>query len=221
MELAGQATVPRVPRAAGKRLDDDGFVMVVLLVSMAVTAVWMAAALPAWRQQAQREKEAELVFRGEAIARAVYLYRQENGQTLPPNIDTLVAQRFLRKKYVDPITGKDFLPVAGAMAAPGGSFGAQQGGIIGVRSTSNDPSIRVYNNQQTYSQFAFDFTLEQLRSGGGTPSLGPMVPVPDGRGRTGGGVGNRRGGPGGGLRGGGINGGSGARAGRGGIQQPD
>lgn len=221
MELAGQATVPRTRRAAGKRLDDDGFVMVVLLVSMAVTAVWMAAALPAWRQQAQREKEAELVFRGEAIARAVYLYRQENGQTLPPSIDTLVAQRFLRKKYVDPITGKDFLPVAGAMATPGGSFGAQQGGIIGVRSTSNDTSIRIYNNQQTYSQWAFDFTLEQLRSGGGMPSLGPIAP---GGGRAGRGVGPPRGGggPGGGLRGGGgFGGGGGGRAGRGGIQQPD
>jgi type II secretory pathway pseudopilin PulG len=200
-------------------LDDGGFVMVVLLVSMAVTAVWMAAALPSWRQQAQREKEAELVFRGEAIARAVYLFRQENGQNLPPDIDTLVAQRFLRKKYVDPITGKDFLPVAGAIATSGGAFGAQQGGIIGVRSTSNDTSIRVYNNQQTYSQWAFDFTLEQLRSGGGLPSAGPQLP---GRGGVGGDTGRPgRGGPGGGLRGGGGFGGGGGRAGRGGIQRPD
>jgi type II secretory pathway pseudopilin PulG len=195
-------------------LDDAGFVMVALLVAMAVTAVWMSALLPAWRQQVQREKEAELIFRGEAIARAIYLYRQKNGQNLPPSLDTLVSQRFLRQKYIDPITGKDFLPVAGATAGPGGGRaggpGQLQGGIIGVRSTSNETSIRIYNNQQTYSQWAFDFTLEQLRAGGG-----PAVAVPDQGGRQGGaggrqgrggGVGGGRGGVGG-VRGGGADGG--------------
>jgi type II secretory pathway pseudopilin PulG len=213
MELAGQATETSSPAPRGTRLDDAGFVMVALLVSMAVTAVWMSALLPAWRQQVQREKEAELIFRGEAIARAIYLYRQKNGQNLPPSLDTLVSQRFLRQKYIDPITGKDFLPVAGATAGPGGGRaggpGQLQGGIIGVRSTSNETSIRIYNNQQTYSQWAFDFTLEQLRAGGG-PAGG--VVVPDGGGPRGGGGGGRiqggRIGAGSGGRGGGVRGGA-------------
>lgn len=190
--------------------------MVALLVAMAAAAVWMGAALPAWSQQAQRERETELVFRGEAIARAIYLYRQENGQRLPPSLDTLVSQKYLRKKYLDPITGKDFQPVAGATSTPGGStFGALQGGIVGVRSTSDDPSIRIYNGQQVYSQWVFDFSLEQMRSGGGPPTggMGPIVP---GRG------GDRLGGPGGGRRGG-IGPGrgtGGGRIGRGGLAQP-
>jgi type II secretory pathway pseudopilin PulG len=231
MELTGQATETSSPAPRGTRLDDAGFVMVALLVAMAVTAVWMSALLPAWRQQVQREKEAELIFRGEAIARAIYLYRQKNGQNLPPNLDALVSQRFLRRKYIDPITGKDFLPVAGATGGPGGRVGGpgqSQGGIVGVRSTSNETSIRIYNNQQTYSQWAFDFTLEQLRAGGG-----PAVGVPPGQGRggqgRGGAEGNRGGGGGqggrGGVRGGGAGdgpitpitpGGRGGAAGRGG-----
>ncbi|ODS59457.1 MAG: hypothetical protein ABS36_00535 [Acidobacteria bacterium SCN 69-37] len=196
--------------------------MVALLVAMAVTAVWMGAALPAWRQQVQREKEAELIFRGEAIARAIYLYRQKNGQSLPPNLDTLVNQRFLRRKYLDPITGKDFLPVAGATAAGGSTFGGGglQGGIIGVRSTSNETSIRIYNNQQTYSQWAFDFTLEQQRAGGGAV----FMPSGDGRGGGGGRQGGGRGTGGGGRGGRGATDGPfepitppGARGGRGGV----
>lgn len=183
--------------------------MVALLVGMAVAAVWMTAALPSWRHQVQREKEAELVFRGEAIARAIYLYRQENGQNLPPNLDVLVSRRYLRKKYLDPITGKDFVPVAGVTS--GGGFGGQgtQQGIIGVRSTSQEPSIRIYGGQQQYSLWAFDFSLEQQRSGGGGPMMeGPAPIVPGGGGRFGGGRGpgaapttpgrggNRPGGPG-------------------------
>ena len=216
MELTGQAAETSSLARRGTRLDDGGFVMVALLVAMAVTAVWMGAALPAWRQQVQREKEAELVFRGEAIARAIYLYRQKNNQSLPPNLDTLVSQRFLRKKYLDPITGKDFLPVAGATAGPGrggGTPGALQGGVVGVRSTSNDTSIRIYNNQQTYSQWAFDFTLEQLRAGGGPVVNGPIGPGVGGRqdgvgSRQGGGVSDRGTGsgsiPGGGRQPGGV-----------------
>ncbi len=166
--------------------------MVALLVAMAVSAVWMAAALPAWRQQSIREKEAELIFRGESIARAIYLYRQERGGALPPDIETLVEQRFLRRHYLDPITGEEFMPVAGATSVGGGiGGGGLQAGIIGVRSRSNETSIRIYNDQQTYSQWAFDFTLEQMRAGGGLPAA-----IPDG-GRGGppiGGRGGRRGG---------------------------
>lgn len=205
MRSIGQATGPS-SGAKGLRLDDAGFVMVALLVSIAVTAVWMTALLPTWRQQVQREKEAELIFRGEAIARAIYLYRQKNGQSLPPSLDVLVSQRFLRKKYLDPISGKEFVPAAGATGtAPGtGSFGTLQGGIIGVRSPSNEASIRIYNNQQIYSLWAFDFTLEQLRAGGGA-ALGPIPPRGD-DGRQGGVDGRGRGvgpgGPGGGRGGG-------------------
>ena len=39
--------------------------MAALLVAMAVMAVLMSAALPVWRHEAQREKEEELVFRGQ------------------------------------------------------------------------------------------------------------------------------------------------------------
>jgi type II secretory pathway pseudopilin PulG len=89
--------------------------MAALLVSLAVMSVLMTVALPVWRNQAQREKEAELVFRGEQYARAIALYRAKNGNQFPPNIDVLVQGKFLRKKYLDPVTKKDFdIIVAGA-----------------------------------------------------------------------------------------------------------
>ena len=82
--------------------------MAALLVSLAVMSVLMSVALPAWRHEAQREKEAELVFRGEQYARAVALYRAKNANAFPPSVDVLVQGKYLRKKYLDPITNKDF-----------------------------------------------------------------------------------------------------------------
>lgn len=211
---------PGEPRNPRVRLDDGGFVMVALLIGIAVSAVWMSALLPSWHQQQTREREAELIFRGEQYARAIYLYRQRNNQAPPPNVDTLVSQRYLRKKYLDPMTGKDFLIVGGVTAvAPGGrgasaptsSFTAQAG-ITGVRSASNEASIVLYRNQTTYSQFPFDWNLEAQRSGTVLPPAGRGGPggvtIPDGRGRSGaparsggplgpggGGLGPARGGP--------------------------
>src|SRR5678816_4565533 len=81
--------------------DDSGFMMVALLVAMSIAAIWMAAALPSWRQQAQREKEDDLIFRGEQYARAIMLYQDKNRGLPPPDLDTLISQHYLRKKWKD------------------------------------------------------------------------------------------------------------------------
>src|ERR1700681_1311320 len=105
----------------------QGYAMAALMVGLGVMAVMMTVVMPVWKQTAQREKEAELVFRGEQYARAIELYGRKIPGALPPNLDVLVDQKFLRKKYKDPITGGDFDLVSPA-AAPGPQRGAQQPG---------------------------------------------------------------------------------------------
>ena len=96
----------------------QGYAMAVLLVGMSIAAIMMTVAMPTWRQLNQREKEAELVFRGEQYARAIGLFQRKNGPgTLPANLDVLIDQRFLRRKYKDPITNDDFLSLTQAQTA--------------------------------------------------------------------------------------------------------
>jgi type II secretory pathway pseudopilin PulG len=95
----------------------DGYAMAALLVALAVTAVLMSAALPVWRHEMQREKEEELVWRGQQYVRALRLY-QARTQSMPGSVDLLVNGHFLRKKYKDPITGEDF-ELIGAAGVPG------------------------------------------------------------------------------------------------------
>jgi len=193
MALNGQAAAR--PCARGHSLDDAGYIMVALLVAMAVTTVWMSALLPTWRQQMQRQREADLIFRGEQIARAIALYYEKNNRALPNSLDDLVQGRYLRKKWKDPITGKDFQLLAGGsqQQSPGGSpagapgvpgglpqGGAQQpagapsssfaaGGISGVFSESTATSIRIYNNAQQYNQWLFTYQSALLRRARFTP----------------------------------------------------
>ncbi len=127
--------------------------MAALLVGMSVAAVLMTAAMPVWKQMTKREREAELVFRGQQYVRAISLFQKRSGPgVLPPNVDVLVTGRFLRKKFKDPITNQDFdllsptqaAGESGAVQQPGISRGAQpaasgrgqaqgQGGVIGAQ----------------------------------------------------------------------------------------
>jgi type II secretory pathway pseudopilin PulG len=86
------------------RTGSRGYAMAALLVSLGVMSILMTVALPVWRQAATREKEAELVFRGEQYARAIGLFQRKFGGAFPPSVDLLVEQKFLRKKYKDPMT---------------------------------------------------------------------------------------------------------------------
>jgi type II secretory pathway pseudopilin PulG len=103
--------------------------MAALLVAMSVMAVLMTAAMPVWKQTAQREKETELVFRGMQYVHAIQLYQRRAGPgTYPPSLDFLVEQKFLRKRFKDPITGADFVPVpALAPGVPGATPGSVPG----------------------------------------------------------------------------------------------
>jgi type II secretory pathway pseudopilin PulG len=132
MDLAGQ----------GNR----GYAMAALLVGMSVMAVLMGALLPVWTTMATREKEAELMFRGNQYARAIGLFQRKFANTPPPTIDILVEQRFLRKKYKDPITNDDFQPlyanqamIPGAQTGQGTQRGQGTQATQGAQGTQRPP----------------------------------------------------------------------------------
>lgn len=107
---------------------ERGYAMAALLVALSVMAILMGAAMPVWSHMVRREKEAELIWRGEQYARAIALFQRKYANTFPPNVDVLVEQRFLRKKYKDPITGGDFQVIpAGAVAGVGATPGVVAG----------------------------------------------------------------------------------------------
>jgi hypothetical protein len=166
--------------------------MAVLLIALAVMSIAWTVAMPVWKQMATREKEAELVFRGEQYARAIGLYQRKVAGAFPANVDMLVKQRFLRRKYKDPITNGEFQllyqvpqaagPTPGQAAAqpaqpppmPTGGATGPQGGIIGVTSKSKDKSIRLYKGRGQYNEWQFVFMPVTQRPGGapGTPQPG-------------------------------------------------
>ena len=72
--------------------------MAALLVAMAVMAIAMSALLPVWHTLTVREKESELMWRGQQYDRAIQLYRKKNAAPGPPNLDALDPGAFPPKE---------------------------------------------------------------------------------------------------------------------------
>jgi type II secretory pathway pseudopilin PulG len=121
MHLAGQGETDWRHR-------ERGYAMVALIMAITVMAIAMTVAMPVWKHAAQREKEEELVFRGEQYVHAIGLFQRKYANAYPPNVDLLVQQKFLRKKYKDPITNEDFVPLTQASQQGAAQPGAQPGG---------------------------------------------------------------------------------------------
>lgn len=93
---------------------EEGYILLVAMFLMALLVISLALAAPQVAKSIQRDRDLETYHRGLQYRRAVQLYYRKF-HAYPPNVDALVKTneiRFLRKKYVDPITGKaDWKPV--------------------------------------------------------------------------------------------------------------
>jgi type II secretory pathway pseudopilin PulG len=145
-----------------------GYAMAAFLVAMSVMAIVLTMAMPVWKTVVKREKEAELIWRASQYARAVALFQRKYANAYPPNLDILLNEKFLRKKYKDPITNDDFLLVPASQQAglPGQSGpppaqpgqpspGQARGGIVGVVSKSKETGLRLFNGRSKYSEWVF------------------------------------------------------------------
>ena len=159
-----------------------GVAMAALLVGLSIMAIMMTVALPAWSHAVRREREIELEWRGGQYERAIRLFQRKFANTFPPSVDLLVEQRFLRKKYKDPITGEDFqvVPVGGPQGSTQ-SASAPAFGIQGVVSKSRATRLRRIGGASTYDKIIFQGiggsrVAGQIGAGGGALQPGQNFP---------------------------------------------
>ena len=114
---------------------------------VACAASWRTS----WATVVKREREAELIWRGTQYARAIDLFRQKHGYVSPPDVETLLNERLLRRRYTDPMTSGGEFQLLYAIQQPDRDIPENladplrqppepdaRGGIIGVVSRSPD-----------------------------------------------------------------------------------
>jgi len=119
----------------------SGFTYVGMMIFVAIAGAGLAAYAQVASHASQREKEAELLFRGNAFQAAIASYYKKE-QRYPRSLGELLEDkrypmpvRHLRKLYRDPMTGE---PDWALVEAPGG-------GVMGVHSKSEREPVKTAN----------------------------------------------------------------------------
>jgi type II secretory pathway pseudopilin PulG len=137
-----------------------GFTYLGLLMAVAVMGLMLTIVARVWSTTEQREREIQLLFAGHQFRSAIagyFAHRHHYPQTLQDLLgdqDSPLPQRYLRRLYLDPMTGT---PEWQPIPAPGG-------GIMGVASTSKlmpikhgnfEPADVSFNTADCYCAWQF------------------------------------------------------------------
>ena len=165
---------------------ERGYILLTLMLAVTVLIIMMGLAVQEIKFQVQRDREEEMIHRGVQYSRAIRKYVKKFGR-YPTRIEDLESTnniRFLRRRYKDPITGKDFkllhigevqlMPGAGiagaipASALPGG-LGQQQTPTNNQSGQTGDTN---QNGQAQGNQSSSDSSNLTSQTLGGGPIVG-------------------------------------------------
>lgn len=160
--------------------NQKGFTYIALLAAIVIIGITLSSAGKYWQNISVREKEQELLFRGDQYRVALERYASLPGRPgqLPESIDDLLkdnrtveGKRYLRQKFKDPITGEDFAELRDPLSRR----------IVGVHSTSDREPMQQSNfpleyaefeGKKKYSEWIFQFKPAQAN---------PLVPLQPGQ----------------------------------------
>src|SRR3954466_7114499 len=125
-----------------RRKGERGYVLLTLLLIVAVLGIMAATLVTSIKFDIKRDREEEMIHRGVQYSRAIRAYYKKFGRypVKMEDLENTSQLRFLRKRYKDPLTNKDFrllhfgeakLSLNGIGMIPGGNAMGSVGGLTG------------------------------------------------------------------------------------------
>jgi type II secretory pathway pseudopilin PulG len=143
-----------------------GYTYTMVIAAVAIMAIMAESATLLVSTQVIRDKEAELIFRGNAYKRAIESYYKagKTVKTFPKNLDNLLNdprylnKHHIRQLYPDPITGNRWqLQLNGT----GGITGVYSSSYAEPRKKSNFPvGYEQFEGTLSYSEWVFAYNPE-------------------------------------------------------------
>lgn len=195
----------RTPSPDSGRRSLRGFTLAMCAVLITLMSIAVAAILPRWSTQIQREREAELIFRGLQMAEGIRVFQKRFGR-YPVRLEELweTKPRSVRQAWKDPMTENGrWRPVlqigAGVPGAVPGSLPSNEdeedeetegedlpgdtdpveqvsgAPIIGVRSRAKREALRTFFGQNQVQNWRFMADMVTPQGAPGAPGA-PGVP---------------------------------------------
>ncbi len=170
--------------------NEAGFSYLLLLFVIALLGISLTRVSADWTLDTQREKEADLLFAGRQARTALRSYvaaTPEGKPRLPRSIDDLLEdhridppRRHLRRRYIDPFTGKpDWLPIQHGEWLIGISSQSNQ---IPITKTGFEPEEDTFPQAKRYRDWHFKIEVptELLKPETGSSLASPNIAPPMG-----------------------------------------
>lgn len=149
-----------------------GYALLIAIAAINIFAIMALMARSMWETEIQRDFEEELLFRARQYKTAIELYVKKNNNLFPLSFQDLYDKKFLRQLYKDPISesGKWDIVMAGVLGGKSDLLIVPKemleqylntARIMGVCSTSEQESFKIYRGKQKYCEWAV-YVGEQL-----------------------------------------------------------
>ncbi len=151
-----------------------GYTFITVIFILFMVTLSMMVAVPVWETQIRRNMEKEAIFRGTRIVEAIGKYIKKHPGKLPRNLHQLVKEKFLRKRWRDPLSrGNWYLIMLPQVPNPdfvylvkeeeAGEF--PHPALIGVAPRAQGESVIIYEGSSQYENWLFmlKFSDKKLR----------------------------------------------------------
>lgn len=190
MKLCASAPLRLCVEPGRRRRAEAGYTLAIFVMAIAVMSIAMGVAVQTVEFQMRREREAELIFRGEQFIEAIRLYKIKYGR-YPMQLKEIyeAKPRVIRKRWKDPITDSEkwgivFLGQEGRPMQQGRQLagpGAASESAFGDRGTlPNGPTSRYDGNSGSgQGQGAGEGADQEDKGplGTGGVKMGPIIGV--------------------------------------------
>jgi type II secretory pathway pseudopilin PulG len=171
------------PSSPVPRSSSAGFTYITMLVVLTIVGISLGTAGKYWSNVQLRDKEEELLFRGDQYRQAIEAYYTGRPGIMqyPQSIDDLLqdtrtpaGKRHLRHQYKDPMTNEDFVLIKDPLSNR----------IMGVRSSSDKSPLKQsdfpeiykhFGGTKKYSEWAFVSTIKLTQQPVMAPGFRPLI----------------------------------------------
>lgn len=165
----------RVTIACGPR--QNGFTYLWVMLTVGLMGLGLLTAAELYSMSLRRDHERELMFIGRQFRSAIRQYAFAHGQQYPDSLQTLLldpaypgVKRYLRRLYIDPMTGKsDWVPIEVA----GRVVGVHSRSIVAPFQVDNfEPAEAGFKDKEQYAQWTFTYPPNLIVPDDGGPIRG-------------------------------------------------
>ena len=174
---------------SGRGAAEGGYILAAVILLVALLTLSLTVAIPPIVQEIRRDRELECIHRGKQYARAIRLFYRRTGN-YPTDMSQLLnfnGERFLRKRYLDPITNSEWKLVYQGEVKPevladigffgGPSVTAPRGpmpnGVIAGLASGTPSGVNGYGGNGGVTQLLDPLTGQPVNSSGSSASPSP------------------------------------------------